>query len=55
MFELLLGHLDDPVKNVGFELLDLPLEEGLNHFVDFSERLPQLGVEVVLDAVVASE
>lgn len=53
--ELLLSDLDDPIENIGFELLNLFVISGLNDPIHLPKALPEFGVEMILHGIVASE
>ncbi len=53
-FEVFLRNLHDAIENVRLELLQFLLVVSLNHTIYLAKSLAQLGVEVVLDAVVRS-
>lgn len=53
--ELLFCDLDDPIENIGFELLNLFVISGLNDPIHLPEALPEFGVEVILHGIIASE
>ena len=54
-FEFLLDHLHDPVQHVRLYFLDFLAIDLVDDLVYFLQSLPELGVEVVLDAVVGPE
>ena len=53
--ELLFCDLDNLIEDIGFELLNLFVISGLNDFIHLPEALPELGVEVILHGIIASE
>lgn len=54
LFEALLSSLDDFVERSDIDLPILLAQVSVDHRVELPQDLAQLGVEVVLDAVVAS-
>lgn len=54
-FEVLLRNLYNPIEDIGFELLQLFLVVSLDNPVDLTQRLTQLAIEVILDAIVRTE
>ena len=53
LFEALLSSLDNFVKRANINLPKLSLEMSVDNTVQLAQDLPQLGIEVVFDAVVS--
>ena len=53
LFEALLSSLDNFVKRANINLPKFSLEMSVDNTVQLAQDLPQLGIEVVFDAVVS--